>query len=229
VGAWKRGRVGSALLGGLASIFLLGFSIYGTATVELMQRAAQSSERGDEEQKLRDLRAELKAAQDRIAGLGVRRQAEVLTLNHEGEGALDKRGALYKATTDRAKAEGQIAAVKGKLDEPAAVGHAKPTRTVVSGCKVRLEGMVSLTSEPKASRQFVGCGHRLLQPVRHIHLPVHRGGDGQVLRALLAVNPFAPAVQTAARLWGCDRSSPPRKRVAAMPFKAFPIRFDHRG
>jgi hypothetical protein len=29
---------------------------------------------------------------------------------------------------------------------------------------------------------------------------------------LLAVNPFAPAVQTAARLWGYDRSPQPRKR-----------------
>jgi hypothetical protein len=85
VGAWKRGRVGSALLGGLASICLLGFSIYGTATVELMQRAAQSSERGDEEQKLRDLRAELKAAQDRIAGLGVRRSAAQIDAEMKAE------------------------------------------------------------------------------------------------------------------------------------------------
>jgi hypothetical protein len=28
---------------------------------------------------------------------------------------------------------------------------------------------------------------------------------------LLAVNPFAPAAQTAARLWECDRSPRPRK------------------
>jgi len=32
------------------------------------------------------------------------------------------------------------------------------------------------------------------------------------LRALLAVNPFAPTVQPAARLWGYDGSSPPRKK-----------------
>jgi hypothetical protein len=85
VGACKRGRVGSALLGGLASICLLGFSIYGTATVELMQRAAQSSERGDEEQRLRDLRAELKAAQDRIAGLGVHRSAAQIDAEMKAE------------------------------------------------------------------------------------------------------------------------------------------------
>jgi hypothetical protein len=85
VGAWKRGRVGSALLGGLASICLLGFSIYGTATVELMQRAAQSSERGDEEQRLLDLRSELKATQDRIAGLGVRRSAAQIDAEMKAE------------------------------------------------------------------------------------------------------------------------------------------------
>ena len=28
---------------------------------------------------------------------------------------------------------------------------------------------------------------------------------------ILAVNPFAPAAQTAARLWGCDGSPGPRK------------------
>jgi len=71
VGAWKRGRVGSALLGTLASACLLAFSMYGTATVEVMQRAAQATERDGKEQRLRDLRAELKAAQDRIADLGV--------------------------------------------------------------------------------------------------------------------------------------------------------------
>jgi hypothetical protein len=35
---------------------------------------------------------------------------------------------------------------------------------------------------------------------------------GGLLRALLAVNPFAPAVQTAARLRGCDGSSQSRKK-----------------
>src|SRR5262249_38992142 len=85
VGAWKRGRVGSALLGGLASCCLLGFSIYGTATVELMQRAALSSERGKEEQRLRDLRAELKAAQDRIADLGVHRSAAQIDAEMKAE------------------------------------------------------------------------------------------------------------------------------------------------
>jgi hypothetical protein len=85
VGAWKRGRVGSALLGGLASACLLGFSIYGTATVELMQRAAQSSERSEEEQRLGDLRAELKAAQDRIADLGVHRSAAQIDAEMKAE------------------------------------------------------------------------------------------------------------------------------------------------
>jgi hypothetical protein len=36
---------------------------------------------------------------------------------------------------------------------------------------------------------------------------------------LLAVNPFAPAAQTAARLWECDRSAS-APQDAAMPFKA---------
>jgi hypothetical protein len=85
VGAWKRGRVGSALLGGLASCCLLGVSMYGTATVELMQRAALSSERADEEQRLRDLRAELKAAQDRIADLGVHRSAAQIDAEMKAE------------------------------------------------------------------------------------------------------------------------------------------------
>jgi len=49
VGAWKRGRVGRALVRGLTSACLLGFSIYGTATVELMQRAVQASERDGED------------------------------------------------------------------------------------------------------------------------------------------------------------------------------------
>ena len=44
---------------------------------------------------------------------------------------------------------------------------------------------------------------------------------------LLAVNPFAPAVQTAARLWECDRSPRPRTKDAAMPFKAITICFDN--
>jgi hypothetical protein len=85
VGAWKRGRVGSALLGGLASACLLGFSIYGTATVELMQRATQASERDGEEQRLRDLRAELKAAQDRITDLGVHRSAAQIDAEMKAE------------------------------------------------------------------------------------------------------------------------------------------------
>jgi hypothetical protein len=44
----------------------------------------------------------------------------------------------------------------------------------------------------------------------------------------LAVNPFAPTVQTAARLRGYDRS-PGRAKDAAMPFKAMPMCFDHGG
>jgi hypothetical protein len=46
--------------------------------------------------------------------------------------------------------------------------------------------------------------------------------------ALLAINPFAPTVQTAARLRGCDRSARPR-RMPPMPFKVPPIGFDHGG
>ena len=38
---------------------------------------------------------------------------------------------------------------------------------------------------------------------------------------ILAVNPFVPAAQTAARLWGCDHS-PGRANDATMPFKAMP-------
>jgi hypothetical protein len=45
---------------------------------------------------------------------------------------------------------------------------------------------------------------------------------------ILAVNPFAPAAQTAARLRGYDRS-PGRAKDAAMPFKAMPMCFDHGG
>ncbi len=45
---------------------------------------------------------------------------------------------------------------------------------------------------------------------------------------ILAVNPFAPAAQTAARLRGYDRSLG-RAKDAAMPFKAMPICFDHGG
>ena len=85
VGAWKRGRAGSALLGGLTSACLLGFSIYGTATVELMQRATQASERDGKEQRLRDLRAELKAAQGRIADLGVHRSAAQIDAEMKAE------------------------------------------------------------------------------------------------------------------------------------------------
>jgi hypothetical protein len=85
VGAWKRGRAGSALLGGVTSAFLLGVSIYGTATVEVMQRATQASERDGEEQKLRDLRAEVKAAQDRIADLGVHRSAPQIEADMKAE------------------------------------------------------------------------------------------------------------------------------------------------
>jgi hypothetical protein len=56
-------------------------------------------------------------------------------------------------------------------------------------------------------------------PIRH----------GRFLRELLAVNPFAPAVQTAARgFGGVTARLSPRKRMAGMPFKAFRIRFDHR-
>jgi hypothetical protein len=98
VGAWKRGRVGSALLGGLASACLLGFSIYGTATVELMQRAAQASERDGEEQGLRDLRAELKAAQDRIADLGVHRSAAQIDAEMKAEQQTARRAATEGCT-----------------------------------------------------------------------------------------------------------------------------------
>jgi hypothetical protein len=45
---------------------------------------------------------------------------------------------------------------------------------------------------------------------------------------ILAVNPFVPAAQTAARLRGYDRS-PGRAKDAAMPFKAMPMCFDHGG
>jgi len=38
----------------------------------------------------------------------------------------------------------------------------------------------------------------------------HGNGDGSAAK-VLAVNPFAPAAQTAARLRGCDRSARPRK------------------
>ena len=38
---------------------------------------------------------------------------------------------------------------------------------------------------------------------------------------ILVVNPFVPAAQTAARLWGYDHS-PGRAKDAAMPFRAMP-------
>jgi hypothetical protein len=94
VGAWKRGRAGSALLGCVTSACLLGVSIYGTATVELMQRAAQASERDGQEQQLRDLRAEVKAAQDRIADLGVHRSAAQI----EAEMKAEQQSARWTAT-----------------------------------------------------------------------------------------------------------------------------------
>jgi len=93
-GAWKRGRAGSALLGCVSFTCLLGVSIYGTATVELMQRAAQASERDGEEQKLRDLRAEVKAAQDRVADLGVHRSAAQI----EAEMKAEQQSARWAAT-----------------------------------------------------------------------------------------------------------------------------------
>ena len=46
---------------------------------------------------------------------------------------------------------------------------------------------------------------------------------------ILAVNPFAPAAQTAARLWGVCDHSPGRAKDAAMPLKAVPMCFDHGG
>ena len=39
----------------------------------------------------------------------------------------------------------------------------------------------------------------------------HGKADGSAAE-VLAVNPFAPTAQTAARLRGCDRSARPRKR-----------------
>jgi hypothetical protein len=39
----------------------------------------------------------------------------------------------------------------------------------------------------------------------------HRKADGSAAK-VLAVNPFAPTAQTAARLWGYDRSARPRTR-----------------
>jgi hypothetical protein len=39
---------------------------------------------------------------------------------------------------------------------------------------------------------------------------------------ILAVNPFVPPAQTAARLWGYDHSRPGRAKDAAMPFRAMP-------
>jgi hypothetical protein len=94
VGAWKRGRAGSALLGGVTCACLLGVSIYGTATVELMQRAAQASERDREEQKLVELREEVKAAQHRIADLGVPRSAAQI----EAEMNAEQQSARWTAT-----------------------------------------------------------------------------------------------------------------------------------
>src|SRR5262249_61617134 len=93
-GAGEGGGGGRAVRGGVASACLWGFSFYGTATVELMQRAAQASERDAGEQKLRDLRAELKAAQDRIADLGVHRSATQI----EAEMKAEQQSARWTAT-----------------------------------------------------------------------------------------------------------------------------------
>ena len=43
-------------------------------------------------------------------------------------------------------------------------------------------------------------------------IAAYHGKTDYSVPELLAVNPFAPAVQTAARLRGCDRSPRPRKR-----------------
>lgn len=55
------------MLGFLASGFLLALSMYGTATVELMQRGAQAMQLERDAQKIADVCTELMTVEDRIA------------------------------------------------------------------------------------------------------------------------------------------------------------------